>query len=104
MPKHSTSILALFMSLAILPAAPAIATDGQVVITQAKANAGNVTPGDAAGFPVTLSQPGSYVLASNLQAPANTAGIKVNSHDVTIDLNGFRMRGVGGRHHRHLRS
>jgi hypothetical protein len=96
MPKHLTSILALGASLAILSAVPATAANGQIVITQAKANAGNVTPGDAPGFPVTLTQPGSYILAGNLQPPAGKIGILVASNDVTIDMNGFRLRGVGG--------
>jgi hypothetical protein len=93
MSKHPTSTLALFVALAILFAAPALA-QGEIVITQAKANAGNVTPGDAPGFPVRLSQPGSYILASNLQPPAGKAGINIASHDVTIDMNGFRLRGA----------
>jgi hypothetical protein len=94
MPNHPKSILVLFLSLAILSAAPALA-QGEILITQAKANAGNVTPGDAAGFPVTLSLPGAYQLASNLQPPAGKAGIRIASDDVTIDLNGFRLRGAG---------
>jgi hypothetical protein len=93
MPKHPTSILVLFVSL-ILSAAPALA-QGEILITQAKANAGNVTPGDAAGFPVTLSLPGSYLLAGNLQAPAGKAGIRIASNDVDIDMNDFRLRGAG---------
>ena len=44
-----TKLGALAISLCLL-AVPAVA---QVVITQAKAIAGGVTPGDAAGFPVT---------------------------------------------------
>jgi hypothetical protein len=95
MPKHPTSILVLFLSLATLSAAPALA-QGEILITQAKANAGNVTPGDAAGFPVTLSLPGSYILASNLQPPANKAGIRIASDFVDIDMNGFRLNGAAG--------
>jgi hypothetical protein len=94
-PKHSTLILVLFASLATLSTAPAIADDGQIVITQAKALAGNVTPGDTPGFPVTLSQPGSYILAGNLQPPAGkTTGINIASNDVTIDLDGFTLNGA----------
>jgi hypothetical protein len=105
MPKHPTSFLALFVTLAILSAAPAIAADGQVTITQAKANAGNVTPGDAPGFPVTLSLPGSYILASNLQPPANKAGIPTTGiygadfNSVTIrngTITGFAAHGIYG--------
>lgn len=74
-------------------AAPAMAVDGQVLITQAKAVAGNVTPGDAAGFPVTLSVAGSYKLASDLIPGPNKSGIVAAAPDITIDLNGFRMSG-----------
>jgi hypothetical protein len=44
-------------ALALLPAAPASAQ--VILITQAKAVQGGVTPGDTAGFPVTLSRPGA---------------------------------------------
>ncbi|HZO54059.1 MAG TPA: hypothetical protein VFB63_15200, partial [Bryobacteraceae bacterium] len=36
------------------------AVDGVVLIDQKLARAGNVSPGDTPGFPVTISQPGSY--------------------------------------------
>ena len=73
---------------------PALPAQAQVIaITQAKANAGNVTPGDTPGFPVTLSRPGSYVLTTNLTVPANKDGINITSYDVTLDLNGFRIHG-----------
>ena len=80
-------------------ASSATAADGPMLVTQAKALAGNVTPGDAAGFPVTISTPGSYVLAGNLQVPANVSGFVVTATEVSIDLNGFRIngnRGTGG--------
>jgi hypothetical protein len=93
--KHSLAT-ALFTLFALASAAPAIAVDGPIVITQTKANAGNVTPGDAPGFPVTLSLAGSYVLASNLQPPAGKSGINIASDDVTIDLSGFRLRAAAG--------
>jgi hypothetical protein len=60
-----------------------------------KALAGNVTPGDAAGYPITITQPGHYVLKSNLVVPANNAGIYVTADNVTIDLNGFSIVGQG---------
>jgi hypothetical protein len=81
---------------AIAAISPAGAVDGVVLITQAKAVAGGVTPGDAPGFPVTISAGGSYRLASNLVVPANTDGVIVNGVEVTIDLNGFRITGGGG--------
>jgi hypothetical protein len=66
---------------------------GVITIDQAKAEAGGVTPGDAPGFPVTLSQPGSYRLMGALAVPANTDGIVITAKNVTIDLNGFTVAG-----------
>jgi hypothetical protein len=46
-------------------------------------------------FPLTISQPGSYRLRSNIVIPnANTTGILVTADDVTLDLNGWTVRGV----------
>lgn len=83
----------LFASLFALSAA-AHAVDGVILIDQAKALAGNVTPGDAPGFPVTLSKSGSYRLSGNLVVPdAYTTGIKVATSNVNVDLNGFGIFG-----------
>jgi hypothetical protein len=87
----ATALLALF---ALAPTVPAHAA-GEIIITHAKALAGNVTPGDTAGYPVTISLPGSYILASNLIVPANKTGILIKLSFVTIDLNGFTMQGSG---------
>src|SRR5947199_9680744 len=82
--------LAILGSLAI----PAYAVDGVVLINQSAALAGNVTPGDTPGFPVTISVPGSYKLSGNLTVPdANTDAIVIASSDVTFDLNGFSIIG-----------
>ena len=70
------------------------AVDGVVLINQASALAGNVTPGDAPGFPVTIGQPGSYRLSGNLIAPDfNTNVIEITASNVSIDLNGFAILG-----------
>src|SRR5262245_58659019 len=72
----------------------ALAVDGQVLITQARALAGGVTAGDTPGFPVTISEPGSYKPGSNLIVPdGNTDGIVITTSHVTIDLNGFAILG-----------
>lgn len=72
----------------------AFAVDGVVLINQANALAGNVTPGDTPGFPVTISQSGSYKLSSNLTIadPFGTA-ILIRADNVTLDLNGFTILG-----------
>lgn len=82
--------------LLVTVAAPfsAFAVDGVVLINQASAMAGSVTPGDTAGFPVTISQPGSYKLSSNLTiTDPNGTVILINADNVTIDLNGFTILG-----------
>lgn len=91
--SHASAALVAAFALSL--SAPAFAAN-EVQITHAKALAGNVTPGDAAGYPVTLSLPGSYVLTGNLQPPANKAGIQVASDDVAIDLDGSRLNGALG--------
>lgn len=83
-----------FVLVAAFAPMTAFAVDGVVLINQASALAGNVTPGDTAGFPVTISQPGSYKLSSNLTVTdPNTEVIFINSDNVTIDMNGFTIQG-----------
>jgi hypothetical protein len=83
----------LATGLAISASAPAIAMNGEILINQGKALAGNVTAGDAPGFPVTLSRPGAYRLTGSLQVPANKDGISIAAESVTLDLNGFQITG-----------
>jgi hypothetical protein len=85
--------------LAAFVAAPVLGSAGVIEINQAKALAGGVTPGDDPLFPVYLATSGSYILTSDLDLsvdgnPLNTHAILVNGADVTIDLNGFAIRGI----------
>jgi len=96
---HRLRELALF-TLAALASSPALAVDGVIEINQARALAGGVTPGDAPGFPVTLSEDGSYRLTSNLDvsgetSPENVTVIEIQNdvRHVSIDLNGFSLLG-----------
>lgn len=92
MANRSYAAAATFAAtLSLLLVTPAAAIDGEVLITHAKALAGNITPGDTAGYPVILSLPGSYKFASTLIVPPGKHGILVTNHDVTIDLAGFRL-------------
>ena len=80
--------------LGVLLSSRAFAVDGVVLIDQNRALAGNVTPGDTAGFPVSITQPGSYKLSGNLTVPnSNTSGIVISASHVTIDLGGFAILG-----------
>ena len=70
------------------------AADGPVLIDQDRAMAGGVTQGDDPGFPITISQPGSYRLVGNLTVQdANTSAIEITTGSVTLDLNGFSIIG-----------
>jgi len=78
--------LAVCMLLAVALALPAGASDGRHEISQAGVLA-------AGGFPYVITQPGSYLLTSDLTPPANVVGIRIDTDDVSIDLNGFAIRG-----------
>lgn len=84
----------LGVAAALLTGLPAFAIDGVTLIDQNKGLTGNVTPGDTPGFPITISRPGSYRLASNLTvADGNTTAIQIVADHVTLDLNGFAILG-----------
>jgi hypothetical protein len=88
-------LLPLALAVGILGSATlAAAADGVVEINQEKALAGGVTPGDAPGFPVTLSLPGKYQLTSDLVASGrDTLALAIEADGMTIDLGGFRLAG-----------
>jgi hypothetical protein len=93
-PQARRGIFALAVLWAALLAFPALAVDGEVLINQAKLDAGGITPGDTAGFPATLSRAGRYKLSSNLVVPAANVAIEITASDVTVDLNGFTISSV----------
>lgn len=80
------------IAAALLGCSMAWAGDGVTEINQAGALAGIGGP-DNPGFPVEITQPGSYRLTSDLDATG--AGIPVvitvGSDNVTLDLNGFMV-------------
>lgn len=91
---HGRCLASLAASLVLAAPLPALAVDGAILFDQNRALAGGVTPGDTAGFPVTLSLPGNYKLTSNLVVPnANTTAIVITADNVNIDLNGFAILG-----------
>jgi hypothetical protein len=84
-------MLLLFVLLFV---SPALATDGVLEISQACAMQTGCFVGDLPGFPVSITQSGSYRLTSNLEIDSNGLnGIEIASGDVTLDLSGFSVNG-----------
>jgi hypothetical protein len=77
----------------VVLATGARAADGVTEINQARALAGGITAGDAPGLPVTLSQPGSYLLTGDLTTNATTTAIEISADRASLDLNGFAIVG-----------
>lgn len=70
------------------------AAEGITLIDQKAARQGKVSQNDTPGFPVTISEAGSYRLAGNLEVPdAATTAIEITADNVTLDLNGFTISG-----------
>lgn len=70
-----------------------ISGDVSAAGTNAKVN--NATVAEAK-FQLTISEPGTYRLFEDVVvSDANTTGIEINADNVTIDLNGFSIRGPG---------
>lgn len=83
------ALTALFFG--VLQAGPLDPPPGAVQPTnRVQLNAQSIT------LPYTISQPGSYVLTSNLTGVAGQDGIIISANDVTLDLNGFSLIGVPG--------
>jgi hypothetical protein len=90
--KHKTAYHFISFVLLLGLSGTTEGVDGTILISQSKAATGNVTAGDAPGFPVTLSRGGSYCLSGNLTVPDNnTKAIEIISDNVTLDLNGFTI-------------
>jgi parallel beta-helix repeat protein len=83
----------IVLSLAL--GAPALAVDGVREINAVCAENTGCFAGDTAGYPVTITSPGSYRLTGNLIfSNANTDAIVVSSEGVSVDLNGFTISGI----------
>lgn len=92
--------LAIATALTTLPTAASAqkaggaSADAVITIDQTKALNGNVTAGDAAGFPVRITQSGTYRLTSDLVVPAGVGGIQVMSGvTAVIDMAGHAIIG-----------
>lgn len=72
-------------------AGAAAADDGVIEINSARVIAGGITTGDTAGYPATISEPGSYRLTGDIGRQGSGNIIEITSDDVTLDLNGFTV-------------
>ncbi len=95
MNRIAYACLGLAPLLAVSPSHAVTNDNGDVLITQAAVNAGGITPGDTAGFPVTISLPGTYRLTTNLAVTAAVNGTEVRANDVTIEMGGHTLAGSG---------
>ncbi len=92
-----TALRRLLAAACVLPWLGAAAQAQVIAIDQAKALAGGITPGDAPGFPVTISRPGHYRLAGPLKLDdPNQTAIQIANEvgPVVVDLNGFALTGA----------
>lgn len=89
----SASIVSVAMGLS--SAQPAAAQAGVREINQICATQTGCFPGDDPGYPVSVTQSGSYRLTSNLSrltnGSMNSSMIEVSAPDVELDLGGFRI-------------
>ena len=72
----------------VLAGTAAFAVDGVIEISEAAIRA-------AGGFPHVIGAPGSYRLTTNLNVLEQKTAIVISANDVTLDLNGFTIRGPG---------
>jgi hypothetical protein len=73
-------------------ASPSFAGDGVREINQTCAAQTGCFAGDTAGFPVTITESGSYILTSSLAVGSfSSRGIEITTSEVSLDLNGFAI-------------
>ena len=81
------------------PAGPVAPTHKTLTDVEPRTPIGpDTTPGNPATI-YQITQPGSYYLTGDVAGIVNRHGIYVSAPDVTIDLNGFTLRGVVGAAH-----
>jgi hypothetical protein len=77
-------VTAIFMLVVLVGSFPAFAEKHEIDQASVRAEG---------GFPYKITKSGSYKLTSNLVVPAGVDGIDIFAQDVTLDLNGFSIRG-----------
>lgn len=83
----------IFMCCLMALPVMAVADDGVFAINDVCDGFG-CFPGDTGGFPITITNSGSYQLTSNIVSASTTINvIEINADNVTLDLNGFSIIG-----------
>ncbi|MFK7894765.1 MAG: hypothetical protein AB8G23_02955 [Myxococcota bacterium] len=95
---RQTASIGVLLAAVSLSATSAEASQGAVEINQTCAVATGCFAGDSPGFPVTLTEGGSYVLTGSLTLSGQgspTSMIQISANDVTLDLGGFAIHCAG---------
>jgi hypothetical protein len=87
------TLICLAISFVVGSAQSASAMETEVALNEDMAIKGGITPGDAPGYPITITHPGRYRLTSNLYPPGEISGIEIKSYGVTIEFDGFILSG-----------
>lgn len=84
--------LSAFAAIVLCLASGGTSADGRIEINALCVSTGCFS-GDAPGFPVEITQPGSYRLTSNLEIDADTTAVEIGASAVSLDLGGFAILG-----------
>lgn len=80
--------------LCLLMASSLVSADDGVFAINDVCDGFGCFPGDSSGFPITITNSGSYQLTSNIVVTSTTNNvIEINADNVTLDLNGFSIIG-----------
>ena len=89
-----TSLVGLVRAGDMDPPGPPGGTMKTLIAVEPRTPIWGPDPGD---FPIVISQPGSYYLGENINGEADKDGILIMADNVTLDLNGFTLKGADGK-------
>jgi hypothetical protein len=93
-PRLRSTLIPIALGLALLVAGEVRARDGVHELSQTCAIDTGRGVGDAPGFPITLSSPGSDVLTSSLAVSSDVTAIELRADGIRVELNGFEISGA----------
>jgi hypothetical protein len=77
--QYQNALICLAILFVVGVAQSASAMETEVALNDDMAIKGGVTPGDAPGYPITITHSGRYRLTSNLYPPGEISGIEIKS-------------------------